>query len=261
MDSIDTLDRMFTLQKYLLDKYKIIESLPDYPIDLNSRKGQSLIRDFIGRYTEELSEAFVEAEEAANMIQSNNPVEAKAALVRFNEEIADSNHFLLEILIYSGIGFRDLNTMCRESFKPSGLSNLFIEGNPMVSLLRLGHFLNSRVNIDQSILYSVFTTGECLGDERRRGGKKISPTMVSNTYSKYLWQIVNGLNVAKGLLKNKDWKKEEKGINEAMYRAKLFDTVTLVFQFFDLIFLTETSIYQSYISKNQINLERIKNNY
>ncbi|WP_418392117.1 hypothetical protein, partial [Akkermansia sp.] len=38
--------------------YKEIERLPDYPLDINNPKNQVILKDFIGRVIEELTEGF-----------------------------------------------------------------------------------------------------------------------------------------------------------------------------------------------------------
>lgn len=257
----DSLEQMFISQKALLEKYKIIENLPAYPIELDSRKGQALIRDFIGRYVEELSEAFEQAAFGALDIEKNSQTSARGCIRNFNEEIADSNHFLLEILIYSNITFQDIDNMCKSRMFESGMGNLYLSGNPIQSLLRVGRFRNSQLDIpNKSQLFQVFTDMDVIKDSTLCGGKRISSIMI-NTYAMFLWWITHSLNTARALLKNKDWTNTDRKVNEIGYREKLFDTLTIIFQFYDLIEMTELSLFTSYMKKNNLNQERIKNKY
>jgi hypothetical protein len=99
MDSRDITDKMPELkegenvffkiwekQAALVKAYQEIEGLPEYPIQLNTRKNQNLIKDFMGRVVEEL----VEAREA----------ELKGEKELWMEELIDAVHFLVEIFIY-----------------------------------------------------------------------------------------------------------------------------------------------------------------
>ena len=52
------LTEMYRLQKVLLDSYIKIEGLPQYPVNVNLKVSQSLIKDFVGRVIEELGEGY-----------------------------------------------------------------------------------------------------------------------------------------------------------------------------------------------------------
>ena len=50
------LEEIYSMQKELLSGYIGIEGLPQYPIDINTKASQSLLKDFTARVVEELSE-------------------------------------------------------------------------------------------------------------------------------------------------------------------------------------------------------------
>ena len=52
------LEKIYELQKVLLDHYIGIEGLPQYPVDVNTKSSQVLLKDFTGRVTEELAEGY-----------------------------------------------------------------------------------------------------------------------------------------------------------------------------------------------------------
>ena len=52
------LENIYSLQKELLEGYIGIEGLHPYPINVNTKKNQSLIKDFVGRVIEELGESY-----------------------------------------------------------------------------------------------------------------------------------------------------------------------------------------------------------
>jgi hypothetical protein len=93
----DRLDLIFMRQHELMKKYLPIEErnglliCKDVPVDIDDRFGQSRLKDFFWRVTEELTEA-VDAARVHGHIPNHT-----------FEEMADALHFLVEALILSGI--------------------------------------------------------------------------------------------------------------------------------------------------------------
>ena len=52
------MEKIYELQKQLIDGYVKIEGLPQYPINVNTKSSQVLIKDFVGRVIEELAEGY-----------------------------------------------------------------------------------------------------------------------------------------------------------------------------------------------------------
>lgn len=93
--------RLFREQTLLMQGFQRIEGLPDWPIDPSTFAGQQLIRDFLGRFTEEL----VEAHDA---LPNEQP-----------EELIDCLHFLLELAIFVGISWEQVaQRLDRHHFEP-----------------------------------------------------------------------------------------------------------------------------------------------
>ena len=65
------LEKIYELQKELLDGYIGIEGLPQYPININSKKSQVLIKDFVGRVIEELAEGYESMLEVVKLTKKN----------------------------------------------------------------------------------------------------------------------------------------------------------------------------------------------
>ncbi len=99
----DYLHVIWERQTYLLEKYKEIEGIPDYPFDIDSAEHQIWIKDFLWRVVEEIAEAY-EAD-----IEGN-----RAHIV---EELADALHFIIEIMILCGVEPHswDLGTVARNA--------------------------------------------------------------------------------------------------------------------------------------------------
>lgn len=94
----DKLQAIFTRQKSLMDKYHDIElrsglrPTADCPVNLDDKRGQSTIKDFSWRVTEELGEA----------------LDAKATKDHYQEELIDGLHFLTELTILAGKNYHNL---------------------------------------------------------------------------------------------------------------------------------------------------------
>ncbi len=78
---------IWQLQLELLGKYQEIEGLPLWPLNLDTKDNQELMKDFLARVVEELAESY-EAFEAGDMPNAR-------------EEMADALHFLIEALIFT----------------------------------------------------------------------------------------------------------------------------------------------------------------
>ena len=97
----DRLSLIFKRQSQLMVKYDEIEKnngfiLPDPPIDIDDRFGQSKLKDFAWRITEELTEA-TEAHKSHSHVPTH-----------MIEELSDAYHFLIELTILSGISHHKL---------------------------------------------------------------------------------------------------------------------------------------------------------
>jgi len=78
---------IWDLQKKLVDGYTKIEKLPSYPLNLDVKEDQLLLKDLIARVVEELAEAFEQ-----RTVHNNEEL--------FREELADALHFLVEVMIF-----------------------------------------------------------------------------------------------------------------------------------------------------------------
>lgn len=91
----EVIAQMFERQLQLMREYKIIQQLPDPPLSLYTPHCQQIMRDYAWWVTEELAESH----EA--FIKYPDPAQCAAMGA---EELADATHFLIELLIFAGIG-------------------------------------------------------------------------------------------------------------------------------------------------------------
>ena len=109
----EVLPQMYILGLEQLNGYRQIESLPEYPLDINNPKSQVILKDFIGGVIEELTEGFESTNEVFDLCSKNgwnmemlNEEERQSilnSLANANEEQADALGFFFTLLAYSNV--------------------------------------------------------------------------------------------------------------------------------------------------------------
>lgn len=255
---------MLGMQKNLLVHYIQIEGLKQYPIDLNERDNQKLIKDFIRRFIEELCEAYECLYYASACVTTNKSDEARVHIVNYNQEIADAWHFLLEILIYCNVDEYKLDGAIERKFDENGLDALYRKDDPLQSLYNVGGFYNQGLGHNEvkrsRNMFRIYTHQETLEDPKIRGSFSISPEALT-IHAKFLWFITYDFNMAANQLKNKEWAQSDIKVNEIQFQEKLFKGLETLITYFDFADLSFDCLYQNYDKKNKINHERIKGGY
>jgi len=98
----DRLEELFYLQEQLMLEYKKkkADDLPAWPVDLLDKKSQQFCRDITLRCVEELFEGLAHLK---NWKKHKKTITSEFNRNEFLEEIVDSVHYLLELLILSGV--------------------------------------------------------------------------------------------------------------------------------------------------------------
>lgn len=255
--NIDAMGKIFELQKELLKDYIGVEGLPQYPLDVNTRSSQVIIKDFIGRIVEELGEAWESYDNMNRLCGSIDVIMDRDIIIshlqNFNEEISDAIHFFMELLIYSGFNYEHMYKWVSSKLLPSNdiLSDLITIGTDMsyneISLLKSSYGL-------------MVISDDELEDEFLRGGRKIS-SIYFNKASQMLWDITYKLQIARNTLKNKPWKQTEMMTDESLYEVYVSEAWFLLFKFLSYSGFTAESVYNIYYKKNMVNRFRIKSKY
>lgn len=250
---------IFRLQKVLLDNYIGIESLPQYPIDLNTRDAQVLAKDFVGRIIEELGEGYESYEIMMNMFHSGIDEEHMIPhLQNFNEEISDAIHFWLELMIYSGYEEEKLKEWAFSYVEEINLMG--VEIDILQLWMELGLVFVEREVAHKKIPCRWVIKDHMLNDEFLRGGRQLGKNR-RDYIKQYLWDITYHLQIARNTLKNKPWKQTEMMTDFKQYEEKMKDATLSLFKFFVFAGFTKESIYTIYYKKNKVNQFRIKSKY
>ena len=93
---------MFTLQEELMREYKKekADDLPSWPVDLTNKQDQRFCRDITLRSVEEMFEALAHLKNWKKHRKTENKEFDRS---EFLEEIIDSVHYTLELLILCGV--------------------------------------------------------------------------------------------------------------------------------------------------------------
>lgn len=242
---------LFTLQKKLLDHYIGVEKLPNYPIDINTRESQDLIKDFSGRIIEELGEGYESYLEMLDMMSKGMPMgDMVSHLQNFNEEIADVIHFWLELMIYSGFDENHIKKWMDISESQDILHE---------SLEMSGFIINSEQMFKKYICLHVIKDKD-VRDLFLLGGRRLS-TEIKDEYRKLLWDITYWLQLLRNTLKNKPWKQTQMMTDENKYELYMANVFQALFKFFYFTGFSKESLYEIYYKKNKVNQFRLKSRY
>ena len=107
------LENMYEIGYRQLDCYKPLERLPEYPMDINSTKNQSLMKTLISQVVEELMEGYESTSNINDILENKGwntnlytdveEIQIINNLQNANEEQADAIGFFLSALIYANI--------------------------------------------------------------------------------------------------------------------------------------------------------------
>lgn len=262
----NVLYEMFELQKPLMDEYIIIESLPDYPCDLNIRSNQAHIRKEIARYIVELSEAYEWVVSSYLLVSGNKGDDAKDSVRNYNMEIADTWHFLLEILVFCGYEALQVDDLLRKFVVDNPrYGGLYEKNKPLKTLLKFANFDNqvegiTKICTRNTAVFSLASFDEGIKDPSLVGGRSVNLELI-DTHAKLMWKIAYALSITGNELKNKEHNQTDRQVNMMRFESNLMMALKQVAIYMDFACFTEISIFNCYYYKNQENLKRIKEKY
>jgi len=145
-----TWEYIFERQHELTKKYIIIEEQNnlrwtiEIPVDLDTGRGQAQLKDMAWRIIEEVGESL-----EAYLNLSDDPIHAK-------EELADGLHFLVELLILSGLTYKDVEGIRPQiiigDLEPNideCVSNVVLKLGTAMNCLKLKPWKQTHVKIDK----------------------------------------------------------------------------------------------------------------
>lgn len=269
LDEGKGLEGIFSLQRDLMEGYIKCKALPEYPIDLSLRDSQKTIRHITGAFIEELSEAFTEYEklfEAINANSPNIPRDTKMTdyLAAMNEEIADSLHFFIELLIYANIDEGSIKAyysrMLKEELIPESIYN---ENNTLATILQVSIYSNNKSGHNQRGYNVKLLRPDQYGfeDNNCTLGFRVYHPSYFLLLKDILWTITNNLYKAQNSLKAKAWRKQETKVDLGKFQLDIMECFLSYFCLIAFLGISEEAIFEVYCKKNKINFDRQNNNY
>lgn len=267
------LEQIYSLQKELIDHYVGIEGLPQYPLDVNTKKNQLIIKDFVGRVIEELAEGYESFMLVKDLTEKNQlwfsiqeGKEYKQMLNHLqnaNEEQADALHFMVELLIFANIQPEDILAYCKK-ISPRLVDELSSsEGSNILDLVGIMGY--SMLLVDNDGYIGNSTDLLCGIDSDAdisliKGGRKYHQISYL-CMKKYMWDIVYHLNIARNYLKNKPWKQSQMMTNELAFQEELVKAFIKLIGYLYTLGLNYHDIYVLYFKKQRVNKFRIQSKY
>lgn len=221
----DRLKAIFVRQLELVEKYKEIEGMPDFPFSPHGRIGQSFFKDFAWRMTEELVEA-IEAFRAADDSEDNPELQAKHVM-HFEEEIIDALHFLVENLILAGITPED-----------------FAEDKEYLA------------NEGTDTLDSLYNTQGCLLIAEAQMGQHDGFTI-----EELIMLPIIQIGLAMNCLKNKKWKQTEILTDVPKFTKYMKQSLHDFIRMCICVDIDDQKLTDLYFRKSEVNKFRIRSSY
>lgn len=285
------LEEIYEMQKGLLEGYIGIEGLPQYPIDINTKASQTLLKDFTSRIVEELSEGYESFQLVSECFEKNQAkiireggdtpeyVEVLNHLQNANEENADAIHFFIELLIYANIQPEDIMAYMEKWVKDNNCTQSVVDSlnKNHDDILRTAMNLGVMWIMDEGDISVIFHNNatdltkwyENMDSETHldyntkllEGGRYFNHVEYSVNYPYLLWKITHHLNIARNFLKNKPWKQSQVMTQELKYQSELVKAFIYFCGYLGWIGMGSDDVFYIYFKKNHINKFRQKSLY
>ena len=262
----EVLPQMYILGLEQLNGYRQIESLPEYPLDINNPKSQVILKDFIGRVIEELTEGFESTNEVFDLCSKKgwnmemlNEEEHQSilnSLANANEEQADALGFFFTLLVYSNILPEDILSYNKAKnlfdVMAMGVKELVVKYSDYQNLLKFDiiceeDFFDEDGKWEQIISY---IPGFHKMNELSHEAEKL-----------YLWEVIYELNKARNFLKSRPWKQTQVMTKEIDFQESLVKAFYLYMGFLALNGFTDQGLFSLFFKKQRLNRWRQQTNY
>ena len=273
------LEEIYNLQKNLMEGYigKIEKDLPMYPIDVNSRKGQAVLKDMSARVIEEIGEGYESTTYALqllgkygfnkNIMTEEDHTMLLNHLQNSNEEQADAIAFFVELMLYCNILPEDVYRYVQNVLLKKYQTNKRFYWN-LESLMEVGlALLQERFGDITSGLYRVIEDEDFETQEEADhvfsyipGYNCISLDFHDNE-AKLAWEVTYHLSVARNFLKNKPWKQTGVMTDEKALQEEIVIAFIEYLGYLKYCGFTAQSVYVLRFKKHKVNEFRQKSNY
>lgn len=275
------LNKMFELQESLLEKYLKIENLPHWPLNINTRQAQAIVKDMSARVIEELGEGYESTTYVLQKLDTlgfnfntkwtrEDYIQLLNHLQNSNEEQADAISFFINLLLYSNIGVEDIINYIQtkypkiwESMDEDTLTeNLMVIGyGILVDRFSDINDNNHTWRIFREDVFDLFKIKGFYNVQSYTPAFNEISWEFHDMEAKVCWEIAYHLSVARNYLKNKPWKQTEEMTDELRFQEELVIAFLELLGYFMFIGFTPNSLLQLRYKKHLVNEFRIKSKY
>lgn len=281
------LEAIYELQKKLLEGYigKIEKDLPMYPINVNSRKGQDVLKDFTARIVEEIAEGYESTHHIIQMLDNVGWNFSKLSKPDFqmilnhlqnsNEEQADATAFSVALMLYANVLPEDIYDFCEIKLKDyieyskdgwwkRSLDNLMTLGLTLLSekfdVVISSPSVINRYNL-LSEIYLDYSEEEINEMRSYLPGFNFLNSSFQDIESSLAWECSYHLMVSRNFLKNKPWKQTEVMTDESGYQSEIVVGFIMYLGYLKFCGFTAETLYKLFFKKHMVNRFRQKSMY
>nr|DAW38473.1 MAG TPA: dUTPase [Caudoviricetes sp.] len=280
------LEAIYNLEAELLQGYsgKIEKDLPLPPIDINTFKGQQILKDFSARVIEETAEGYESTSAVIDMYQDhgfNNQTFSDSEwqmvannLQNSNEEQADAMAFYMALLMYANLEIKDIYDYANTKLKDLVARIDIGKVENMLDLMLLGSYAfdleesEDKEFGDMGCLYDLLSEAniEDMGLEVDHVNSYIPAFRFSNKdFHRYedhmLWRVAYHINISRNFLKNKPWKQSQELTDITRYSEQLALGLIRYLGYLYTMGFTPDTLYTLCFKKNRVNHFRQNSGY
>lgn len=278
------LEAIYNLEAELLKGYcgKIEKDLPLPPIDINTFKGQQILKDFSARVIEETAEGYESTSAVMDMYLKhgfNNQTFSDSEwqmvannLQNSNEEQADAMAFYMALLMYANLEIQDIYDYANTKLKPllAGINRNKVEN--MLDLMLLGSYMfdfeSEDEELEEDCRYDLLSDSniEDMGLDVDHVNSYIPAFRLSNQeFHRYedhmLWGVAYHINISRNFLKNKPWKQSQELTDITRYSEQLALGLIKYLGYLYTMGFNPKSLYTLCFKKNRVNHFRQNSGY
>jgi len=280
------LEAIYNLEAELLQGYcgKIEKDLPLPPIDINTFKGQQVLKDFSARVIEETAEGYESTSAVIDVYQDhgfNNQTFSDSEwqmvannLQNSNEEQADAMAFYMALLMYANLEIKDIYDYANTKLKDLVARIDIGKVENMLDLMLLGSYAfdldesEDKEFGDMGCLYDLLSEAniEDMGLDVDHVNSYIPAFRFSNKdFHRYedhmLWRVAYHINISRNFLKNKPWKQSQELTDITRYSEQLALGLIRYLGYLYTMGFTPDTLYTLCFKKNRVNHFRQNSGY
>ena len=238
------LEAIYNLEAELLQGYcgKIEKDLPLPPIDINTFKGQQVLKDFSARVIEETAEGYESTSAVIDIYSDhgfNNQTFSDSEwqmvvnnLQNSNEEQADAMAFYMALLMYANLEIKDIYNYANTKLKDLVVRINRDKVENMLDLMLLG----------------------CYIFDLEKGEEELE-----DTDGRY--DLLSDINISRNFLKNKPWKQSQELTDITRYSEQLALGLIKYLGYLYMMGFNPKTLYTLCFKKNRVNHFRQNSGY